>query len=732
MPKKIDTAGLKHFKGKENAMIAGKPESTNTATVAHAVGEYFYWKGVLHIVTAAIAVGGTIQTNTNVKPAVLADDVGALKTALNLIGEWAILTKPSGSGAVAFKFEEGHTYIIKNYSSSQITFKLATTPTGTALQSLYVGANETKEIIANQDANYINGWQADETTFLVLDKASKIVDWDNYQNQIDNIYDFKTQYTLTAGGIDDEAGGITSNQYYSYTDFIDCFMFGKLRVVSPNGSLAYCSWYKEDKTTGLRFTIAQGDVTLAVPPGYRYARLSAPTGNITGISVYTDLWFSWKDNQEYISKVKDYLPHRLIAQRATSGTVRYYDYLVVKGHSYLIVNPNDFSVSFAPQAFGGTVPEIGNTTVEANSVGMRVAEIDGFANCYFDGDNGTFYLYDLDGENIRKTITDLNQFACDAIISSRYKTSATPHLLTLIHFSDVHGNYNSLRRLINFKNDMSESIDDAICTGDIVSAKFDDSLAFWTSSDGADKILTCVGNHDHYYTNSFDAAQLVPMADVAEKFIDPFESEWGTITRPTGCTYYYKDYAAGYRLIVIDSILDSSDSAAEATWLTNTLADAKTNDLAVIIAMHYLPTTKLHVFDCQFSKYGMDGDSGSISYQPNFACEEIVQDFIDDGGTFMCYLIGHLHKDLFGYIYGYPKQPCVMVTTSNPLRALQEINADMGREIGSKMQDAFNAVTFDKDNNIIKIIRVGADVDNVMRPRKAISYNITTGTLIQS
>lgn len=82
MPKKIDTAGLKHFKGKENAMIAGKPESTNTATVAHAVGEYFYWKGVLHIVTAAIAVGGTIQTNTNVKPAVLADDVGALKTAI--------------------------------------------------------------------------------------------------------------------------------------------------------------------------------------------------------------------------------------------------------------------------------------------------------------------------------------------------------------------------------------------------------------------------------------------------------------------------------------------------------------------------------------------------------------------------------------------------------------------------------------------------------------------------
>lgn len=664
----------------------------------------------------------------------LSGDVSDLKSALTYIGNYGTYTKAVGSSAVPFKFKKDHTYIVTNLSASgTITFKLAETPTGTALQEIYgLGAGVTKEFIANQDASYINGWQAAEQTFFIIDKSSKIIDWDNYQNQIDDIYDFKTPYTLTAGGFDDESGGINSNQYYSYTDFIDCSMFEKLRVVSPNGSLNYCAWYKEDKTTGLRFIVEQGDVTLTVPPGYRYARLSAPTGNMTGISIYTDLLFSWKNNQEYINEVKDYLPHRFVAQRATAGVTLYYDYHVVKGHSYLIVNPNNFKVSFTPRANDTTIPEIGSTTVDANSVGMRVAEIDGFADCYFAGDNGTVYIYDMDGECVRKTITDLNQFACDAIISSRYKSSETPHILTLIHFSDVHGNYNSLRRLISFKNDMSENIDDAICTGDIVSSKFDDSFAFWTSSDGADKILTCVGNHDHYYTNSFDAAQLVPMATVAEKFMDPFVSNWGNVSQPTNCTYYYKDYASGYRLIVIDSILDGSDATAEATWLTNTLADAKTNGLAVIIAMHYLPTTKLHVFDCQFSKYGMEGDSGSISYQPNFACEDIVQDFIDGGGTFMCYLIGHLHKDLFGYIYGYPKQPCVMVTTANPLRALLEINADMGREIGSKMQDAFNVVTFDKDNNIIKIIRVGADVDNMMRPRKAISYNITTGTLIQS
>ena len=114
MPKKIDTAGLKHFKDKENAMIASKPESTNTATVAHAVGEYFYWKGVLQEVTAAIAVGGTIQTNTNVKPAVLADDVSDLKESVNILKQlnkdelpWAQIQQIVQSGSVQDWFQIG-------------------------------------------------------------------------------------------------------------------------------------------------------------------------------------------------------------------------------------------------------------------------------------------------------------------------------------------------------------------------------------------------------------------------------------------------------------------------------------------------------------------------------------------------------------------------------------------------------------------------------------------------
>lgn len=679
------------------------------------------------VVTSAInSANGSISS--------ISGKVDDLKSGLSYLGNWRTLMKPAGSAAVAFSIKQGHTYTVTNISESGgLTFSLRETPTGSDLQTVYgLNAGVTKDFTANQDANYIAGWQASEQTFFIIDKSSKVEAWDEYPNQINDVLSLRQPYSLTAGGFDATDGTITPNQYYSYTDFIDISQFGMLRVVSPNGALDYCTWYKGDKTTGTRFIVPQGDNTLYAPAGYKYARLSAGTSTITGISVYTGLWFNGAITREYLDGTKDLLPNRYVATRSTAGITDYYDYNVVKGHSYLLVNPNGFVCSFTPKSADGTIPEIGSTTISPNSVNMRVSEVDGFCNCYFAGDNGTLYIYDMDGESIRKTITDLNGDAVDAIVSSRYKTSANPHLLSLIHFSDIHGDHTALRRLINFKSDMTKFIDDAICTGDIISSKFGDSLDFWTTSEGSEYILSCVGNHDSYYTNSMDSAQMVPMTDVADKFIAPFEDNWGTIVRPSGCSYYYKDFTSGYRLIVLDSVRIGDEATAQKTWLENALTDAKTNNLAVIIAMHYMPTGAMHILDCQFSKYGSFGDSGYICNAPAFPVEESVQAFIDGGGIFMCYLIGHLHRDIFGYVYGYPDQLCIMATTASANRAELEVNADLGRTIGTKMQDAFNVVTFDKDNHMIKVVRVGADIDNVMRPRKAVSYSTATKLFIRN
>lgn len=201
MPKKIDTAGLKHFKGKENAMIAGKPESTNTATVAHAVGEYFYWKGVLHIVTAAIAVGGTIQTNTNVKPAVLADDVGALKTALG----YGFLNTTDFTGDVntlgegAIRCAATSTNIPLNVVGYVVTFARTAT---TAKVQLYITAPITasggvkSKLFAR---NLVSGTWSAWTEFKDAAELSSI--WVNnvdYSSDIDNVPDGICRVTETA------------------------------------------------------------------------------------------------------------------------------------------------------------------------------------------------------------------------------------------------------------------------------------------------------------------------------------------------------------------------------------------------------------------------------------------------------------------------------------------------------------------------------------------------------
>jgi len=77
MPKKIDTAGLKHFKGKENAMVA----SEFSASKSYAIGEYVYYKGTLYKFKAAHAAGA--WTNADVDAVKLADDVSVLKESIN-------------------------------------------------------------------------------------------------------------------------------------------------------------------------------------------------------------------------------------------------------------------------------------------------------------------------------------------------------------------------------------------------------------------------------------------------------------------------------------------------------------------------------------------------------------------------------------------------------------------------------------------------------------------------
>lgn len=74
--------GISNFK----YMIANE-ESTSTATMAHAVGDYFILDNILYITTSAIAIGETIIPGTNCEAAVIGDDLTEVKDTLNQLDD---------------------------------------------------------------------------------------------------------------------------------------------------------------------------------------------------------------------------------------------------------------------------------------------------------------------------------------------------------------------------------------------------------------------------------------------------------------------------------------------------------------------------------------------------------------------------------------------------------------------------------------------------------------------
>ena len=60
-------------------------------------------------------------------------------------------------------------------------------------------------------------------------------------------------------------------------------------------------------------------------------------------------------------------------------------------------------------------------------------------------------------------------------------------LLTLLHFSDIHGDAVAMNRLCNFMEEYGENIDDCICTGDLLGSRWKSDFEFWGRDERAKK-----------------------------------------------------------------------------------------------------------------------------------------------------------------------------------------------------------------------------------------------------
>ena len=362
----------------------------------------------------------------------------------------------------------------------------------------------------------------------------------------------------------------------------------------------------------------------------------------------------------------------------------------------------------------------------------------------------------------QKTIQYLRNLTCPNFSSRGYSPGKRP--LCILHFSDLHSDAVNLRRIVEYRNAYAEYIDDVIGTGDIIRDEYNQSFNFWSEC-GADSFLMSTGNHE-YYLRTDETGHFyenVTPKQVYDKFFAPYIANWGTVNFPetaatNGQCYYYKDYIVqGIRLIVLDNMAnmipsERDNTGVQAAWLESVLSDARTNNLHVMCAIH-IGTTVETLFDTPFSalKNVLNSDGNSQEFLEFYSLRDKVENFIAQGGVFIGWIGGHRHLDSIGMITGYNQMSIHVATASGGMYSntdtghgntdasnnghswwLVPRGDDCDREDGTRGQDCFNIISIDPEKMMLRVFKVGSNIDRYGRRKDSLVYNYGTKQLIYS
>lgn len=363
------------------------------------------------------------------------------------------------------------------------------------------------------------------------------------------------------------------------------------------------------------------------------------------------------------------------------------------------------------------------TTVDSNSTDTQIPTAKAVYDALSSSSKAT---YDAIKNNSRSYgIFDLNPYH-DVKNSLQHllcplKDNIANTVVGFLWFSDIHGDSENLERIMTVRNEFSDYISDTICTGDIVTSKNTEDISWWDEA-GAEDVLISIGNHD--CTNG--SSDVGKLASYNMWFKDKI-SNW-SVTQPSnaatnGYCYYHKDYAAAsLRLICIDAVHWDS---TQKTWFESVLADALSSDLSVVCLSHYVPglaNTGQAMMNTTFGQRSVFTGIIAGSGEP----AQCVQTFKDNGGKFICWLCGHEHKDEAYKLKDYPNQLVLCIT----LAKCANISNISNRVKNTKSQDAFNFISFDTKNGIIKMCRIGDDLDVYMRRRKTVCIDYNAGNVL--
>lgn len=332
-------------------------------------------------------------------------------------------------------------------------------------------------------------------------------------------------------------------------------------------------------------------------------------------------------------------------------------------------------------------------------------------------------------------------------VRKKFSTQTTTNetdIFTLAHTSDLHGDVIRLKNFIEYSKYIG--VDAATVTGDIVEQYFTDDFSYYVSNVSASPIPTfnTVGNHEAQNGGTDE--------QIEAKFFTPLVAQNGSVTSGKG--YYYRDFATKkIRIIGINQFQQGGTVREkrylkddQITWLIATLKSTPAN-YGIIILTHipehewnvvtgyekfwqsqmfftdlYTNITGSPIADLMDAFIGRTSINKSYTQSGTLSTLTINTSFatgVNTGVEFMAYLNGHLHVDRVGYLNNTThKQLVLNIICGNAfVSQWRDGLGDLPRKAGTVVEDAFNVYGFDQTLGVVKIARVGSNVNYRMEKR---------------
>lgn len=309
-----------------------------------------------------------------------------------------------------------------------------------------------------------------------------------------------------------------------------------------------------------------------------------------------------------------------------------------------------------------------------------------------------------------------------------------------MHITDLHGSTENINRVVTLGNALGASgLNAIINTGDTVARWLEDGLAWYNSAvdNSNTDVLTCVGNHDAWSGNYFVKASAT---DIYNAEIKPVVQKVSDIVQPNnaeanGYNFYYKDYG-NVRVIVLDAMVGDSSVTfwddTQKSWFESALTDARTNGKAVICASH-----------APFKKSEAKRDENLnwnswVDYRTNANFDAIVlsdeattavDNFISNGGTFICWVSGHTHVDNILTDENHPNQ--IMLNMASSAR-YNHSDGQTFSDTASGYYDCINYCGVDLTHGLLKVHRIGWNMDASMKVRNNLCYDFKNHKIVSS